>query len=113
MTLRSVVRGVVAVLVLGTISAGPVSDATQDRVRELEAKLSAAEQRGIQLTKKNLELEKQVKQLQLQLAVMQVAPPQELKTMPDGWKPFQFNGMTYYVVPLDAGRGDQKPLIAK
>ncbi len=113
MTLGSAVRGAVAVLVLGTVSAGPAQDATQDRVKELEAKLSAAEQRGIQLTKKNAELEKQVKQLQIQLATMQVSRPEELKTLPDGWKPFQFNGMTYYVVPLDSGRGDQKPLIAK
>jgi hypothetical protein len=113
MTFGSAVRGAVAVLVLGTISANPVQDATQDRVKDLEAKLSAAEKVNFELTKKNLQLEKQVKQLQLQLATVQVSRPQEQKTVPDSWKPFQFNGVTYYVLPLDGGRVDQKPVIAK
>jgi len=120
MKLGSAVRGVVAMLVLGIVSAAPVQDATQDRVKELEAKLMGSEKRNFELEKENalltrekLELANQLIKLQTQLAAEKTNVPLQLKKVPDNWVQRDFNGVTYYLVPLDGGRVDQKPVIAK
>ena len=120
MKLGSAVRGVVAMLVLGIVSAAPIPDATQDRVKELEAKLMGSEKRNFELEKENgilkrekLELANQLIKLQTQLAAEKTNVPLQLKKVPDNWVQRDFNGVTYYLVPLDGGQANPKPVIAK
>ena len=53
-----------------------------------------------------VELEGQIVRLMRSKAVMAPQPgvPGQSQ-VPPGWQPFQFNGMTYYVVPLEGSRG--------
>ena len=54
------------------------------------------------------ELEGQVQTLKQSRVVNIVPQPATPGQVPQNWKPFQFNGATYYVVPLAAGRAEAR-----
>ena len=63
------------------------------QVRALEDKVASLESRLQQLT----------------LTIPQTFP--DLKQLPKGWQKYEFNGMSYYIVPLDQDLKKAKPAI--
>jgi hypothetical protein len=58
----------------------------QDRLAKLEARVAELEKRPAYVT------------------VPKVPGPPSLQAVPKHWQPREFNGMPYYIVPLDVGR---------
>jgi outer membrane murein-binding lipoprotein Lpp len=59
-------------------------------------------------------LEEKVASLESRLQKITVAIPQtfpELKQLPKGWEKREFNGMSYYIIPLDQDLKRAKPAI--
>jgi len=103
----------IAAIALGTAAplfsadkAQPEPPGDKDKyLRDLKAKVE-------QLEHKTAELQKQIDELRLQQRAASVTlprppatplvnPPTPKPEIPPGWSPRQFNGQTYYLVPLD------------
>lgn len=59
-------------------------------------------------------LEEKVASLESRLHKITVAIPQtfpELKQLPKGWEKREFNGMSYYIIPVDQDLKKAKPVI--
>jgi outer membrane murein-binding lipoprotein Lpp len=66
------------------------------------------------LKKQVAALEEKVASLESRLQKITVAIPQtfpELKQLPKGWEKREFNGMSYYIIPLDQDLKKPKPVI--
>ena len=82
-------------------------------MKSLEALLKGYQEENTKLRARVQELEEEVERLQVaQLRLKQnkaIAVPQPgvpgQSQVPPTWKPFEFNGMTYYVVPLGDNQG--------
>ena len=89
---------------VGTISAdeplkGEAHDSTE--LRQLLSDLSKENQ---SLKDEVARLKQKVKELQ-SCVIIQTPPGAGARQVPDNWVPHQFNGVTYYIVPLNADRG--------
>jgi hypothetical protein len=63
------------------------------------------------LKKQVTALEERVDRLEVELRKITVSIPQafpELKQLPKGWQRREFNGMPYYIIPLDVGAKNLK-----
>lgn len=49
-------------------------------------------------------MEAKLRQLQQNRGTLVIPPEQFKKAPPQGWKPFEFNGQTYYLIPLEQGQ---------
>jgi hypothetical protein len=78
-------------------------------MKSLEQLVKDYQDENVALRERVKELEGQVqalKQNRVVNVVPQPATPGQVQgQVPPTWQPFQFNGATYYVVPLAAGRG--------
>jgi outer membrane murein-binding lipoprotein Lpp len=66
------------------------------------------------LKKQVATLEEKVASLESRLQKITLAIPQtfpELKQLPKGWEKREFNGMSYYIIPLDQDLKKAKPAI--
>ena len=66
------------------------------------------------LKKQVAALEQKVTSLESRLQQLTLTIPQtfpELKQLPKGWQKYEFNGMTYYIVPVDQDLKKTKPVI--
>jgi outer membrane murein-binding lipoprotein Lpp len=67
-----------------------------------------------ELKKQVAALEEKVASLESRLQKITVTIPQtfpELKQLPKGWEKHEFNGMNYYIIPLDQDLKKTKPAI--
>lgn len=114
-------------LMFGTLSASPADTAPsspETQVQKLKEQLASEiaqnaklRQRNEELQKKLLDMGSQLKKLEAQLKVppMQWAIPQlkmprvlpNAPAVPPDWNERQFNGMPYYIIPLQDGGRDQ------
>lgn len=53
-------------------------------------------------------MEAKLRQLQQNRGTVVVPPGEVRSAPPEGWKPFQFNGQTYYLIPLEHGQKGDK-----
>ena len=72
-------------------------------MKSLEQVLKAYQDENTALRARVKELEAEVQKLK-QSRTVTLLPGQPQAKVPDGWVPREFNGMTYYVVPLDGSR---------
>ena len=110
----SLVRGAVAITLLaGLGAAGPSSpQPTQpsDKQKQLSADLAQAMSQIVDLKHENSRLQAQVRELQVKLALTsQLKINRTPSSVPENWQSKEFNGMTFYLVPLDAGSGSDLP----
>ena len=69
--------------------------------KSLEERLKDYQDENAVLRRRVRELESQVENLK-QNRTVTITPQPGQSAVPQNWRPFQFNGATYYVVPLDA-----------
>ena len=74
-------------------------------LKSLEQMVKEYQDENAALRERVKELEGQVQTLKQNRVVNIVPQPGTAGQVPPSWKPFQFNGGTYYVVPLAAGKG--------
>jgi hypothetical protein len=74
-------------------------------IKSLEDLLKGYEQENAALRAQVAELEARVVRLQRKAVMLPQPNVPGQSQVPPGWQPFQFNGMTYYVVPLSDGQG--------
>jgi hypothetical protein len=72
-------------------------------MKSLEQLVKDYQDENAALRERVTDLERQVETLKQNRVVNVVPQPGAPAQVPPGWKPFQFNGGTYYVVPLAAG----------
>ena len=86
--------------------AAPGAKDPEKLMKSLEDLLKGYQDENATLRARVKELEAQVEKLKQSKAVVitQPAAPGQPQ-VPPSWKPFEFNGMTYYVVPLEDSRG--------
>jgi hypothetical protein len=85
------------------LAAGPGAGAKQDRTLGLE-----------DLQKKIAALEERVAGLEEKLQKVTVSIPQSfpnLKSLPEGWSRLEFNGLPYYVIPLNEKKASPAAII--
>src|SRR3954470_9388936 len=114
MTRATLIRCGIATVLLGGLGVAPALDQNVPD-NQLSAKVAELEKKNYELAKENAKLKDENRQLQVQLTARQqmVNPPVQPK-VPGNWTPRQFNGVTYYLVPLDGGQAEQSAkLIAK
>ena len=95
--------GAMAVAADTPVTTRPLAD-----VDSLRRALSEQVKRNRQLEAEVKELQARIKDLQTK-RVVETRVTTEPQRVPDNWRPFEFNGMTVYVVPLGT---DQPPLPA-
>jgi hypothetical protein len=108
-----VLCGGLATVLLGGLSAAPAeqgqnrTDSPQQvTIQSLEKQLTAERARNQQLTDELARAKQELSVLRTQLQVGRQAqlkwatPVPPAPSVPEGWQSRQFNGMTYYVVPL-------------
>lgn len=105
-------------LLLGTVSAGPAEEPKSQR-ESADAQISKLHQMVgdkvdeiVRLRIENDKLQRDVERLKAELNAARVAanaplvrpllPPTNVPNVPDGWQLRQFNGVPYYIVPLDS-----------
>ena len=83
----------------------PLTD-SDAQIRSLKEKIVSQARENLILRRRVKELEARVEELKQSKAVVVPQPgvPGQAQ-VPPSWKPFEFNGMTYYVVPLRDGEG--------
>jgi uncharacterized small protein (DUF1192 family) len=102
-------QSALAILILSGLGASPTTPAKdadpQDSINSLSLQVMTLTAQNSALTKKNAALQEQVNRLQVQLAI-KTTTRQDAKpnSIPDGWAPHKFNGMTYYMIPLEEGQ---------
>ena len=112
MSRGTLIRGGIAALLLGTLSAAPAKEPQtrpdpQSTIRSLGAELAAERAQNQELTDKLRQMTRQLADLQRQLDLARHAPLrrapllQPRREVPDGWQLRQFNGIDYYLVPLN------------
>jgi len=116
MNRNGLVRAGLSGLLLCGVSAGPITQPADtkptDEVTRLTRELGFQNQKVENLLKQNSELEAQVRQLQVKLAMEKTAQPgMEGKQIPRDWVTKEFNGTPYYLVPLTGAQS--APVIAK
>ena len=74
-------------------------------IKSLQDLLKGYQDENAALRAKVTELEAQVVRLQRKAVMVPQPGAPGQPQVPPGWQPFQFNGMTYYVVPLGEGQG--------
>jgi hypothetical protein len=109
---RMVVRGGLALLLLGALSAAPAEQPqthpdSEATIRSLESQLATERAHNQELTDRVIKMSREMADLRKQLEAARAAatlrvPVQPGRQVPEGWTLRQFNGMTYYLVPLDA-----------
>ncbi len=100
---KQVIGGMVVIIIVLTATAVAGAGAGQDRAPGLE-----------DLQKKIAALEERVAGLEEKLQKVTVSIPQSfpnLKSLPEGWSRFQFNGLDYYVIPLSQKKSDSPAII--
>ena len=113
---RMLIGGGLALVLLGGLSAAPAEQGQnctdeqqqqqQATVQSLEKQLAAERARNQQLTDELAKAKRELSDLRTQLQVGRQAqlrwanPVPPTPSVPEGWQSRQFNGMTYYVVPL-------------
>ena len=125
--------GLVVAVALVACSAAPIPTAQQDAPLPKESSQDALRQMFTGLAEENVKLRQENKDLRADNDVLkrkleeaekqmrrlhdsrnalvippQAAPGQGSAPLPPGWRPFQFNGATYYVVPLAVGERDDR-----
>ena len=75
-----------------------------EAMKALEQMLNDYRDENATLRERVKELEGQVATLKQNRVVNIVPQPGAANQVPPNWKPFQFNGGTYYIVPLKAGK---------
>ena len=98
--------GVTGILALGAVAVGADdsrSTGPKSEAESLRKALAEEVARNQLLEKKIKDLQYQVKELQLRQAAETRTFP-EAQRVPDDWRPYQFNGMTVYIVPLGTGQ---------
>jgi hypothetical protein len=101
MNYKSFIGGIAALALL--LAAGTGAGVGQDRTFSLE-----------DLQKKVIALEEQVAGLEAKLQKLAVSIPQafpNLKTLPEGWSRFEFNGQPFYVIPLNEKKSNPPAII--
>ncbi|MCX6561010.1 MAG: hypothetical protein NTZ26_10940 [Candidatus Aminicenantes bacterium] len=91
------------VLLSAFLVAGPGAGVGQDRSLSLE-----------DLQKKVVALEERVAGLEEKLQKLAVSIPQtfpNLKTLPEGWSRFEFNGQPFYVIPLNEKKSNPPAIL--
>jgi hypothetical protein len=114
MTRATLIRCGIATVLLGGLGVAPALDQSAPD-NQLSAQVAELEKQNAELKKENAKLKGEIRQLQVQLAVTQqvVSPPAQPK-VPSNWTQKQFNGITYYLVPLGGSQAEQKAeVIAK
>lgn len=109
---RIIVRGGLALLLLCTLSATPAEQPqthpeSDTKIRSLESQLAAERAHNQELTDRVTKMSRELADLRNQLATARAAaivckPVQPGRQVPEGWTLRQFNGIPYYLVPLDA-----------
>ncbi|MDD8025355.1 MAG: hypothetical protein PHI34_02495 [Acidobacteriota bacterium] len=95
--------GIAALTAVFFLSAGAVINRPQDAtggMAELKKKIAALEER--------------VAGLEAKIQKITVSIPQsfpDLKSLPEGWRRFEHNGQSYYLIPLDLKKTDTPALI--
>ena len=92
---------------VGAIRAGePPKHQTAD-VDELRQKVSDLTTENKALRDQVAKLQEQVKQLRSP-AIIQTQPGQSGRQVPNNWVPREFNGTTYYLIPLETNQARQQ-----
>jgi hypothetical protein len=94
-------------------------DALQRAMKKLSEDNAALRAENAALRLRVEEAAALVRRLQENGGILRV-PPEALRApnagqgqVPPNWKPFEFNGATYYVIPLNAGKGGVDATVAK
>jgi hypothetical protein len=85
--------------------AAPAAKDPAKLIKSLEDLLKGYQEENAALRAQVAELEAQVVRLQRKAVMVPQPGVPGQSQVPPGWQPFQFNGMTYYVVPLGDGQG--------
>lgn len=106
MSLVGLALGISVVAGLGAVSADSSQPANPtEREKQLAQHVGDLASQLAQLRQENAQLKAENQLLRARLAmVAQVNRQRAPASVPDNWTPRQFNGMTFYLVPLDAGR---------
>jgi hypothetical protein len=107
MTRATMIRLAIGATLLAGLGAGadkPNGSQPAQTEQQLRDKIQALEQEVSSLAFENVQLKEQLRMLQTRLLLnpSRVAPAP--RQVPEDWKRQEFNGMTYYLVPLDTGR---------
>ena len=117
---RTIVRGGLALLVLGALSAAPTAQPQtqpdpQAIIRSLEGQLAVERAHNQELTaelaKTTRELADTRRHLEAARAANIVISVQPGRPVPEGWTLRRFNGINYYLVPLNAQTDPELPPI--
>lgn len=104
----------IAVLILVTLSAGPAGEANKSTTpptrEQLEARVETLQTRVRELERRNSALEAEAQQLRTRLLVERPQPIiPDAGRVPENWQRRQFNGITYYLVPLEMTTPTTRP----
>ena len=103
------------IIAAGSVSlAEPAKQAPTDgsmRERALRQMLADMADKNARLEEESKRLKDEINLLKARRAVEipRVAPQQSAPSVPKDWKPFNFNGQTYYVIPLSGGNSIARP----